>query len=84
MSNTKRKSRNLIAAEVLGIDFAELSEYQPSLNSDRLPIYDYGNLVVVVLPRDKPNKIEAALEGRNWTQTRHYDKSVDATVYEET
>jgi len=83
MSNTKRKLRKLIAAEVLGIDFAELSEYQPSLNSDRLPIYDYGNLVVVVLPRDKPNKVDAALEGRSWTQTRHYDKSVDATVYEE-
>lgn len=79
----KRKSRKLIAAEVLGVDFAELSEYQPSSNSDRLPIYDYGNLVVVVLPRDKTNKIEAALEGRKWTKTRHYDKSVDATVYEE-
>jgi hypothetical protein len=79
----KRKSRKLIAAEILGIDFAELSEYQPGSNNDRLPIFDYGNLAVVVLPRDKPSKIEATLAGRKWTKKTHYDKTVDATVFEE-
>ena len=80
----KRKSRKLIAAEVLGVDFAEMSEYQPGSNNGwRLPIFDCGSLAVVVLPRDKPSKVQATLEGRKWVKKPHYDKSVDATVYEE-